>query len=58
MIRLSEKIPKSEKLRRIDEIVDVLCLRKCLNTGKCRCCVKQLQSTTWSLLLSAHETVE
>ena len=34
MIRLSENIPKSEKLKRIDEIVDVLCLRKCLNTSK------------------------
>ena len=34
MIRLSENIPKSEKLRRIEEIVDVLCLRKCLNTSK------------------------
>ena len=34
MIRISENVPRSIKVERIHEIVDVLGLKDCLHTGK------------------------
>ncbi|KAH3883343.1 hypothetical protein DPMN_007298 [Dreissena polymorpha] len=33
MIRLPERLSREEKLRRLNEIVDILDIRKCLHTG-------------------------
>ncbi|KAH3768600.1 hypothetical protein DPMN_169819 [Dreissena polymorpha] len=37
MIRLPERLSREEKLKRINEIVDILDIRKCLHTGLCLC---------------------
>ena len=34
MIRISEKVSRKEKLARLDEIIDRLDIRGCLNTGE------------------------
>ena len=46
MVYLPEKLPREEKLSKIDHIIDVLDLSKCRNTGTCVCvCVHACMHT-------------